>query len=92
MSQDLSVIETKIGLTKTDKLTIKMSNIASKENFDSEDKHITNLMDRIINDPNIANPIIEFEKDVSMLKKALKFIDETTIEFDLDNNEGNNYF
>ena len=79
MSQDLSVIETKISLTKNDKLKIKMSNIASKENFDSEDKHITNLMDRIINDPNIANPITEFEKEVSMLKKALKFIDETTM-------------
>ena len=79
MSQDLSIIETKIGLAKNDKLKIKMSNIASKENFDSEDKHIKSLMDRIINDQNISNPIAEFEKDVSMLKKALKFIDETTM-------------
>ena len=72
MSQNLPETVTKIGLSKNDILKIMMSNIASKENIDSKDKHLTNLMDRIINDPKIANPITEFEK-------ALKFINKTTM-------------
>ena len=72
MNQNLPETVTKIGLSKNDILKSMMSNIASKENIDSKDKHLTNLMDRIINDPKIANPITEFEK-------ALKFINKTTM-------------
>ena len=79
ISQDLSEIVTKIGLSKNDILKIMMSNIATKESINSADQDLTKLMDHIINDPKITNPITEFEKEVKMFKKAIKFIDETTM-------------
>ena len=79
ISKNLSEIVTKIGLSKNDILKIMMSNIATKESINSVDQDLTKLMDHIINDPKITNPITEFEKEVNMFKEILNLKEKTTM-------------
>ena len=79
ISKNLSEIVTKIGLTKNDILKIMMINIATKESINSADQDLTKLINHIINDPKITNPISEFEKEVNMFKEILNLKEKTTM-------------